>query len=591
MAGCCSSTPSRSRKTTFISTRFDSIAREHPIDGLRWSMIHLQSIDAPRLKSAHGSRRRRQRADVDLSVGGGGPPFRRIVDSGIHAGVGTDSTNVSALDPWLSLFYMTTGRNLAGMLTNDGQQVSRVEALRLYTEGAAWFSFDDHQVGSFVEGKYADLAVLSHDYLTVPEPDDSEDRIRADAGRRQDRARLGAVWPPRRTVTTTDEDSLLEFRVFVGRGRFRALTTASGHQDDGSVQLLIGGRDVAASNGATFNRVNPVTGDVATRASAATVADARAAADAGAAAFPQWSALGPNERRTRLNKAADLLEGRAQEFARLGLAEMGATAGWGHFNVHFAASLLREAAAMTTQVSGEVIPTDVPGNLAMAVRQPAGVVLGIAPWNAAVILGVRAVAMPLACGNTVILKASEVCPASHRLIGTVLNEAGMGNGVVNVITHDPRDAEAVAEAMISHPAVRRVNFTGSTRVGRILALIAAKYLKPILLELGGKAPLVVLDDADVDAAVDATVFGAFANAGQICMSTERVIVADTVADKLPRSSRGASPACRRAIPTRATSSSDRSSASRRSSASTFSWPTPWRKAPECSPAAKATARS
>ena len=148
---------------------FQSIARDHPIAQLRWALIHLQSIDVPRLKTL-----------IDLGAGasaqtwtylsaGGGPPFRRIVDSGIRAGVGTDSTNVSALDPWLSLFYMTTGRNLAGMLTNDGQQISRVEALRLYTEGAAWFSFDDHHVGSFVEGKYADLAVLNLDYLTVPD--------------------------------------------------------------------------------------------------------------------------------------------------------------------------------------------------------------------------------------------------------------------------------------------------------------------------------------------------------------------------------------------------------------------------------------
>jgi len=297
------------------------------------------------------------------------------------------------------------------------------------------------------------------------------------------------------------------------------------------VQLLIGDRDAAAAKNATFNRLNPVTGEVATKASAASVEDARAAADAAAAAFPKWASLGPNERRNRLLKAADLLEARAQQFATLGLAEMGATQGWGHFNVHFAANILREAAAMTTQVTGEVVPSDVPGNLAMAIRQPAGVVLGIAPWNAAIILGVRAIAMPLACGNTVILKASEVCPASHRLIGTVMKEAGMGDGVVNVITHDPKDAEAIAEALISHPAVRRVNFTGSTRVGKILAQIAAKYLKPILLELGGKAPLVVLDDADVDAAVNATVFGAYANSGQICMSTERVIVDEKVADE------------------------------------------------------------
>src|SRR4029077_12027617 len=140
--------PTTPAENDYHLAAFRSIARDHPLDGLRWSLIHLQSIDAGRLKTL-----------IDLGAGasaqtwtylsaGGGPPFRRIVDSGIHAGVGTDSTNVSALDPWLSLFYMVTGRNLAGTLTNDGQQISRTEALRLYTEGSAWFSFDDQQVGS-----------------------------------------------------------------------------------------------------------------------------------------------------------------------------------------------------------------------------------------------------------------------------------------------------------------------------------------------------------------------------------------------------------------------------------------------------------
>jgi benzaldehyde dehydrogenase (NAD) len=297
------------------------------------------------------------------------------------------------------------------------------------------------------------------------------------------------------------------------------------------VKLLIAGRDVPATKAATFDRLNPISGEVATRAAAATAADARAAADAAAAAFPKWAALGPSARRALLNKAADLLEARAGQFATILSTETGATGGWGHFNVHLAAGMLREAASMTTQISGEVIPSDVPGSLAMGIRQPAGVVLGIAPWNAPIILGVRAIAMPLACGNTVILKASEVCPATHRLIGAVLTEAGLGDGVVNVITHEPKDAEAVAEALISHPAVKRVNFTGSTRVGKIIAALCAKYLKPVVLELGGKAPLIVLDDADIDAAVDATVFGAFANSGQICMSTERVIVHEKVADE------------------------------------------------------------
>ena len=212
------------------------------------------------------------------------------------------------------------------------------------------------------------------------------------------------------------------------------------------------------------------------------------------------------------------------------IAETGATRGWAGFNVHLAAGILREAAAMTTQIAGEVIPSDVPGSLAMAVRQPVGVVLGIAPWNAPIILGTRSIAMPLACGNTVVFKVSELCPATHHLIAQTLRDAGLPAGTVNVVSNAPDDAPAVVEALIAHPAIRRVNFTGSTRVGRIIAQSAARHLKPVLLELGGKAPLLVLDDADLDAAVDAAAFGAFMNQGQICMSTERLVVDDAIAD-------------------------------------------------------------
>jgi len=153
----------------FHLSAFRSITREHPIEGLRWSLLHLQSIDSTRLKALMDLGAGASAQTWTYLAAGGGPPFRRIVDSGIPAGVGTDSTNVSALDPWLSLFYMTSGRNLAGVLTNDGQQITRLEALRLYTEGAAWFSFDEHHIGSFSEGKYADVVVLSDDYLTVAE--------------------------------------------------------------------------------------------------------------------------------------------------------------------------------------------------------------------------------------------------------------------------------------------------------------------------------------------------------------------------------------------------------------------------------------
>lgn len=296
------------------------------------------------------------------------------------------------------------------------------------------------------------------------------------------------------------------------------------------INLLIAARDVAATGSATFERRDPITGEVASRASAATPADAQAAADAAAAAFPTWSKLGPNARRAVLLKAADLLEGRAGEFVNLMATEIGATAGWAQFNVKLAAGMLREAASLTTQITGEIIPSDKPGCVAMAVRQPAGVVLGIAPWNAPVILGVRAIATPLACGNTVVLKASEICPGTHRLIGTVLQEAGLPAGAINVVTNAPENAPEVIEALIAHPAVRRINFTGSTRVGRLIAETAARYLKPVLLELGGKASLVVLDDADLDAAVAAAAFGAFMNQGQICMSTERIVVDNAIAD-------------------------------------------------------------
>lgn len=300
------------------------------------------------------------------------------------------------------------------------------------------------------------------------------------------------------------------------------------------VRLLIGGRFVDAHGGRQFERSDPVTGRIVTRAAAAGVEDADAAAEAAQAAFGAWSALAPTARRAKLSTAADLLESKLAEFVETGVAETGGTPGWYGFNVHLAASMLREAAAMTTQIAGEVIPTNVPDNLAMAVRQPCGVVLGMAPWNAPVILGVRALAMPLACGNTVILKASEHCPGVHGLIGTVLHEAGLGDGVVNVLTHSAAGAPAIVERLVAHPAVRRINFTGSTRVGRVIARLAAEHLKPALLELGGNNPLIVLDDADIDAAVAATAFGAFMNQGQICMSTSRVVIDSRVADEFVR---------------------------------------------------------
>jgi vanillin dehydrogenase len=296
-----------------------------------------------------------------------------------------------------------------------------------------------------------------------------------------------------------------------------------------TTELLIGGSWRSAAAQGTFERTDPFTGEPAGAAAAAKREDAKAAADAAGEAFREWSQTPPAARRELLQKAAGLLTERAPDIAAIVTAETGGTFGWGMFNCSLAAGMLGEAAAQTTAVTGEIIPSDVPGLTAMAVRRPAGVVVGIAPWNAPVILGTRAVAAPLGCGNTVVLKASEVCPRTHGEIIRVLHDAGMPPGVVNLVTHDAADAADVVDELIAHPAVRRINFTGSTRVGRLIAENAARHLKRVLLELGGKAPMVVLADADLDEAVAAAKFGAFMHQGQICMSTERVVADSRVA--------------------------------------------------------------
>jgi len=280
----------------------------------------------------------------------------------------------------------------------------------------------------------------------------------------------------------------------------------------------------------TFTRRHPVTGDVVTTAAAASEADAVAAADAAAAAFVNWSQTGPTARRQLISRAADLLRDRTNDLVAAMMDETGASEAWSRFNIHLTEGIMREAAAATTRVAGEVLATDKPGCLSLAVRQPIGVCLAIAPWNAPLILGMRSIIWPLACGNSVVLKASELCPGTHRLLGEILVSAGFPKGTVNVVMNAPEDAASIVSTLIAHKAVRHINFTGSSHTGRIIAIEAARHLKPVLLELGGKAPLLVLDDADLDAAVRAAAFGAFMHQGQICMSTERVVVDRRIAD-------------------------------------------------------------
>ncbi|MEV5959882.1 aldehyde dehydrogenase family protein [Streptomyces sp. NPDC051987] len=299
--------------------------------------------------------------------------------------------------------------------------------------------------------------------------------------------------------------------------------------------LLIGGKETPAVSRRTTADISPWTGEPYARVAAAGPEDVRAAVDAADAAFAEWAALAPFARREIFLRAADLMEQRGEQVVELMACEVGGTRGWALFNIGVAAGMLREAAAAVTAPRGDVLTTQEPGGLSLGVREPLGVVAAFAPWNAPVILGTRAVAAPLAAGNTVVVKASEDAPIACGLfVADVLRDAGLPDGVLNVITNDKADAAGIARTLIADPRVRAVNFTGSTGVGRIIGALAAEHLKPAVLELGGKNSVIVLEDADLDHAVNAAAFAAFMNSGQICMCADRILVHTALADEFTR---------------------------------------------------------
>ncbi|SPO29386.1 related to aldehyde dehydrogenase [Ustilago trichophora] len=252
------------------------------------------------------------------------------------------------------------------------------------------------------------------------------------------------------------------------------------------------------------------------------------------AAFPAWKATPVARRRQILLKAATLLQERVPEYAKNTMEETVLSRGMAGFELAVLATghLQSAAESMTTALKSEVLPAGDDGALKIVRREPYGVVLGIAPWNAPFILGLRSVLYAIAAGNTAILKTSEFAPRVHLSVAQILIDAGLPKGVLNVVHVDPQHAAEVTEALISHPRVRKINFTGSTRVGRIIASTAAKHLKPVVLELGGKAPFIVLEDADLDLAANGILFGGYLNSNQICMAVNNILVHEKVAKKL-----------------------------------------------------------
>ncbi|ATY59439.1 aldehyde dehydrogenase family [Cordyceps militaris] len=296
------------------------------------------------------------------------------------------------------------------------------------------------------------------------------------------------------------------------------------------VPLLINGKEETGP--ATFAVVSPHTGTTCWSATAGTEGDAVRAVDAAATALPGWSRVKPAARRDLLLRAADILESRLAVAAWYMRGEMGAdVAASQEFVLPLSIRLLRDVAGRAGSICGSVPAVEGEGRSAMVLKEPVGVVLGIVPWNAPYVFGVRAAACALAAGNTTVLKPSELAPRSYWALGQALQDAGLPPGCLNIVSCAARDAPAVVEAMIAHPAVRKVNFTGSTAVGRLVAARCGRHLTPCLMELGGKNSAVVCADADLALAARSIIAGAFLNSGQICMSTDRIIVHKDVRDR------------------------------------------------------------
>ncbi|OBT85874.1 hypothetical protein VE02_06079 [Pseudogymnoascus sp. 03VT05] len=294
-----------------------------------------------------------------------------------------------------------------------------------------------------------------------------------------------------------------------------------------TIPAQINGEEVILSS--TFDVHSPINGSLIHRCSSASVADAFSAVIAAQAAFPEWRDLPPAAKRDIFLNTAEIFKNRNKELLRYMTDETGAGEFWSDFNITLAADILKDIAGRISSLKGDAPITGNPGTSAIVYKEPYGVILGIAPWNAPYILGVRSIAYALAAGNTAILKASEFSPRCAWAIADCFRLGGLPAGVLNTIAHSTSSAAAITEALIADSRVQKINFTGSTVVGRIIAETAGRHLKPVLLELGGKASAIVCEDADLEIAATECAKGAFVHCGQVCMSTEKILVHKDVA--------------------------------------------------------------
>ncbi len=298
--------------------------------------------------------------------------------------------------------------------------------------------------------------------------------------------------------------------------------------------LLIGGKSVPAASGKTFETVNPATGEVLAHVAEGDREDINRAVKAARKAFEEgaWPAATPSERGKMIWKLAELVEKHLEEFAELESLDNGKPISIARVaDVPLAADLFRYMAGWATKIEGNTIPISMPGAqfLAYTLRQPIGVVGQIIPWNFPLLMAAWKLGPALAAGCTVVLKPAEQTPLSALRLGELIHEAGFPDGVVNIVTGF---GETAGAALAAHPNVDKVAFTGSTEVGKLILQAAAGNLKKVSLELGGKSPNVIFDDADLETAIPGAASAIFFNHGQCCCAGSRLYVGQKVYDQV-----------------------------------------------------------
>lgn len=297
--------------------------------------------------------------------------------------------------------------------------------------------------------------------------------------------------------------------------------------DKQKYQLLIDGEFCDAEDGEYFEVLAPANGEIVGYAARAKEADVNKAVASAKRASQEWRALSPAERELIMLRAADYVEAQEDRLINLLIDESGSTIGKARFEIKYSANLLRTAAGEARRLYGDTFPNDKTHRLSMVIREPIGVVAAISPFNAPLVLLAKMVVFALAVGNSVISKPSEETPLIGLEFGRVLLEAGMPAGVFNVVSGYGAEA---GRALVEHPDINGIAFTGSTGTGIRIQQQAATTMKRLQLELGGKNPLVILNDFDPEEAAEIAAVGAFFHGGQICMSSSRIIVEAGVAD-------------------------------------------------------------